>query len=141
MNATLYSCLFLCRAPCPLPCAWRFGWVNAVSCHNTPFGCARALAYEFLRWENVVFRLCCGPATPPLFEGPKPPVTVKELNALLESAIVADLHDPNLTVYDICSRHKVGNNRIAAIAEKHGLTRKRGRVPGRALTTNTTSTL
>jgi hypothetical protein len=61
---------------------------------------------------------------------------------IIESAIVADLHDFSLTYTDICYRQHVGINRIVAVAKKHNLPRKRGRVKGRKLYRPTsTSTL
>ena len=67
------------------------------------------------------------------------PLTMQDLQAVIESAIVDDLQYASLTYNDICSRRHVGINRVVAVAKKYNLTRKRGRVPGRNLNRPVTS--
>jgi hypothetical protein len=47
----------------------------------------------------------------------------------LEQAIVADLRNPDLTYLVIAVRNHVGYNLVAGYAQKHRLTRPRGRKP------------
>lgn len=53
----------------------------------------------------------------------------KEKKETLDAAILADLRNPKLLHVEIALRNKVGLNRIAALATKHGLNRKRGPKP------------
>ncbi len=60
-------------------------------------------------------------------------LTMQDIQDIIEEIIVNDLRDPSLTYTDICSRHRVGINRVVAVAKKHNLPRKRGRITGRKL--------
>jgi hypothetical protein len=53
----------------------------------------------------------------------------KEQKELLETAIVADLHNPALRHIDIAISRKIGLNFINRIAKNNGLGRKRGPRP------------
>ena len=51
----------------------------------------------------------------------------KEKKQAFETAIVADLANPNLTYLHIAYTHKVGYATVVALSKKHSLTRTRGR--------------
>lgn len=55
----------------------------------------------------------------------------------LEAAILADLRNPELLYVEIAVRQKAGLNRICNLAKKHGLTRKRGLKPKKAVSVET----
>jgi uncharacterized protein YdbL (DUF1318 family) len=53
----------------------------------------------------------------------------QEKKELLDAAIVADIQNPDLMYREIALRHHVAMNRIAALATKHYLNRRRGLKP------------
>jgi hypothetical protein len=53
----------------------------------------------------------------------------QEKSKALDAAIVVDIQNPDLGYLEIAIRHHVAVNRIATLATKHGLNRKRGKKP------------
>jgi hypothetical protein len=58
-------------------------------------------------------------------------MTRQEKKEALDAAILADIQNPDLLYIEIALRHHVAVNRIAALATKHKLNRKRGPKPQR----------